>query len=294
MYVVTGATGNIGSKLTEKLLAEGKKVRVIGRTAAKLQRFVDNGAEAAVGKPDDVDFLTKAFTGATCLFAMIPPDFTTENVRQFQNRVGEAIATAIKKTGVTNVVALSSVGAHLAENTGVVQGLHDQEERLNKIANLNVVHLRAGYFMENTLAQVGVIKAMNTVGTSIKPDVPIPMVATQDIADIAAKIMLTGNFKNKTVRYVLGPRDISYSEVTRIIGEAIGKTDLAYSELPYDQQQKAMVGMGMSKDFARSVSDLTKAMNEGSLSEETKRTPETTTPTSFEEFARTFARLYKS
>src|SRR6185369_13729295 len=111
MYVITGATGNIGSKTADILLAKGEKVRVIGRNAATLQQFVDKGAEAAVGNLKDGAFLTKAFSGATAVFAIIPPDYTAKDFRAYQNEIGATIATAIKNAGVGCVVNLSSQGA---------------------------------------------------------------------------------------------------------------------------------------------------------------------------------------
>ncbi len=57
MYVIMGATGNIGSKLADILLDKGKKVKVIGRSAERLQPFVDHGAIPAVGDVSDVEFL---------------------------------------------------------------------------------------------------------------------------------------------------------------------------------------------------------------------------------------------
>jgi uncharacterized protein YbjT (DUF2867 family) len=73
MYAITGATGNIGSKVAEILLDRGEKVRVIGREAARLRQFVNKGAEAAVGDLKDTAFLTGAFSGVDAVFAIIRP-----------------------------------------------------------------------------------------------------------------------------------------------------------------------------------------------------------------------------
>ena len=40
MYVILGASGNTGSIIANSLLSKGKKVRVMGRDAGRLQRFV--------------------------------------------------------------------------------------------------------------------------------------------------------------------------------------------------------------------------------------------------------------
>jgi hypothetical protein len=157
MYVITGATGNIGSKAVDLLLDRGEKVRVIGRDASRLQRFVDKGAEAATGNLKDWGFLSRAFTGATTVFSMIPPNYTAADFRAYQNEIGTSIANALKNSGVSHVVNLSSQGAEFSEGTGPIKGLHDQEERLNGISGLHVLHLRPTYFMENLLMNIPVL-----------------------------------------------------------------------------------------------------------------------------------------
>ena len=114
MYAITGASGNIGGKAAEILLAQGEKVRVIGRSAGRLQRLVEKGAEAAVGDLREADFLARAFTAATAVFAMIPPDYTAEDFRAYQNLVGESIATGIKTSGIRNVVKPEQSGSGTA------------------------------------------------------------------------------------------------------------------------------------------------------------------------------------
>lgn len=154
MFVITGATGKTGSKLTEMLLEDGHKVRVIGRDAGTLKTFTAKGAEAAVGDMADRVFLTTAFTGAEAVFALIPPNFGVADFRTYQKKIGESIVTAIQDSGTRYVVNLSSQGAHLPDKTGPIAGLHDQEERLNKLECVNVLHLRPTYFMENLLMNI--------------------------------------------------------------------------------------------------------------------------------------------
>ncbi len=132
-YAITGATGNIGRQITEKLLTEGHHVRAIARTAEKLQALIDKGAEASPGSVEDTAFLTEAYRGIDGVFAMIPPNFQSDDFQAFQNEVAKSHVGAIKSSGVKNVVALSSIGAHLTEGAGIVQGLHDYEQHLSEV-----------------------------------------------------------------------------------------------------------------------------------------------------------------
>ncbi|MCI0494558.1 NmrA family NAD(P)-binding protein, partial [candidate division KSB1 bacterium] len=242
------------------------------------------------------NFLAKALEGATAVYAMIPPNFKTNDYRGYQNQIAENIAVAIEKSGVKYIVTLSSVGAHLPEKAGVVQGLGDFEQRLNQINGLNVLHLRPTYFMENTLGQVGMIKMMGFMGSPVKADLKFPIVATKDIAEVAAKKMLSLDFKGTgNVHYILGSRDVTYNEIAQVFGKAIGKPDLKYMEATYQDAKFGMMqGWGVTENVADAMNEFAKSMNEGKVLSDTKRTPANTTPTSLEEFAHVFAHVYQN
>src|SRR5271154_5343863 len=149
MIVVTGATGRTGRVVAETLLARGEKVRVVGRDAKKLTPLVGRGAEGVVGNVEDVASMTAAFEGATAVYLVLPEDLSQQDLRAHQERVSSSYAAAIGNAGVRFAVDLSSVGAQHAEKTGPIVGLHNHEQKLDRVAGLNVLHLRAAYFMEN-------------------------------------------------------------------------------------------------------------------------------------------------
>jgi uncharacterized protein YbjT (DUF2867 family) len=285
MYVITGATGNVGSKVTDILLSQGQKVRVIGRHAERLQKYADQGAEAAAGNIEDTGFLTEAFSGATSVFAMIPPVYTSNDFRGYYNKIGASIAKSIKAAGVTYVVNLSSQGAHLSGKTGVVLGLHDQEKRLNALEGINILHLRPTFFMDNLLMNMDMIKQKNIMGSAIRGDLKLAMIATRDIARVVAEYLVKRDFSGISIRDLLGQRDISMNECAEIIGRKIGKPDLKYVQFPYEEAEKGMIAAGLSEDVSKMLVELHTAINEGLLGVNLMRTPENTTATPFEEFA---------
>lgn len=284
MFVVMGATGNTGSMVASHLLAEGKKVRGIGRSAERLQQLAQKGGEPFVADVTDSQALTKAFQGAEAVYVMIPPDYSAPDVRAHYQAVAESIAAALERSGVKHAVSLSSVGADKAHGTGPVVGLHQMEERLNRIAGLNVLHLRAGYFMENTLAQAGIIHKTGTVIGGLLPNLIFPMIATRDIGDAAAQAMLKLEFSSHQTHELLGPNDITMTEVAAIIGKAIGKSGLKYVQAPDDQVRAAMLQMGMSEDLAAQLLEMTGALNSGYMKALEPRSAHNSTPTSFVTF----------
>jgi len=294
MYVVTGATGNTGRVIAETLLAKGKKVRAMGRNVEHLQSLVDRGAEAFVGSVADSSAVLSAFRGAQAVYVMIPPNYTTEDFRAYQNEIGKAYASAIRQAGIPYVINLSSVGAHLSEGAGPISGLYDVEQQLNQLQSLNIVHLRAGFFMENLFFSLDLIRNRNINGSSLRGDLKMPMIATRDIAQVAAQLLLSLDFSGQSTRELLGQREISMQEATQIIGRAIGKDELAYVQFSYEQAEQAMVGMGLSQDVARSLNEMDRALNEEHVRPLEKRSATNTTPTSFEQFGESFAAVYRS
>ena len=286
LVVVTGASGHIGGVIAETLLKNGRKVRAVARHTDKLQALAKKGAETVSADLSDVAALKKAFAGAETAFILIPPNMGAKDFRAYQNQIGKAAAESLKAAGVTYVVLLSSIGAHLSEGAGPVNGLHDVEQMFNKLG-ANVLHLRPSYFAENLLMNVGLIKANGITGSPLKRDVPIPIIATRDIGQVAAQRILALDWKGVEVQELLGPRDYTMDEATRFIGDAIGKKDLKYVQFPYEDAQKAMEGMGISPDVARLFNEMNKGFNEGKVRPTQKRSIRTNTPTTLEEFAKT-------
>lgn len=294
MYTVLGATGNIGSVITKKLLEKGEKVRVVGRSMARLQPLVQKGAEAFIADVNDAAALTRAFQDARAAFLMIPPGMTSPDYGAEQERVSDAISSAARNAGLQYAVNLSSYGAHAPAGTGPILGLHYAEAKLNTAEKLNVLHLRPAYFYENHLAAIAMIQMMGLYGGALKADLKIPMIATRDIGAFAAERLLKLDFSGKQSRELLGERDLSMNEATAIIGRTLNKVDLLYAQFPYEQVQQVLVQMGTPPKTAALFIEMFRGINNGIVAATEPRTAENTTPTSFETFVKdVFAPAYQ-
>jgi uncharacterized protein YbjT (DUF2867 family) len=286
MYTVLGATGHIGSVIATRLLEKGEKVRVVGRSTARLQPFVQKGAEPFVGDVNDAAALARSFEGARAAFLMIPPGIRSQDYRADQERETEAISIAARNSGLHYAVHLSSIGAQAVVGTGPILGLHRSEIKLNAVDKLNVLHLRPAYFFENHLAGMNMIHMMGLYGGALRGDLPIPMIATRDIGEYAAERLLKLDFKGKQTQELLGPRDLSMNEVTAIIGKGLNKPDLRYAQFPYEQVQQVLMQMGMPSKTAAYLIEMLRGFNERIVVPTEPRTPENATPTPFEAFVR--------
>ncbi|HXR32237.1 MAG TPA: NAD(P)H-binding protein [Verrucomicrobiae bacterium] len=294
MYTILGATGNTGSVIVRALLEKGQKVRVVGRSAGRLQPFVKRGAEAFVGEVMDAEAMTRALAGARAAFLMVPPNMTSPDYRADQEKTTDAFSDAAKNSELQYAVNLSSYGAQAPAGTGPIAGLHNSEKKLNAIDNLNVLHLRAGYFFENHLAGMQMIQMMGVFGGALGGDLKMPMIATRDIGAYAAERLLKLDFNGKRTQELLGQRDLTFKEVVAVIAKGLRKPDLRYVQFPYDQVEKVLEQMGAQAKTVASFIELFQGINNGIVTATEPRSPANSTPTSIETFVKeVFAPAYQ-
>jgi uncharacterized protein YbjT (DUF2867 family) len=283
MFTITGATGKTGSVVAMHLLEHDLPVRVIGRSAVRLETLHQKGAEIVVGDQGDVKFLTEAFSGSDAVYLLIPPKFDAEDFRMYYNTLGDAAITAIKQSGVKRVVFLSSLGADKTAGTGPVVGLHDVEQKLRKLEDVDIVFLRPGYFMENTLGTLDLIHSKGINGGPMPPDIPVSMVATADIGAKAAELLMNRSFKGHTVVEIVGDR-VTFAEVTALIGTSIGMLNLPYIPFSDADAEAAFLAMGLSASVARSYIELMHGIAEGLVGTIADDIDALSAPTRFSQF----------
>jgi uncharacterized protein YbjT (DUF2867 family) len=283
-YVVFGAAGHVGGAIAERLLGAGKQVRVVGRSAEKLEALARRGAEVTTGDVTDVTLVRRALEGARAAFVLVPPYFGP-GIRAWQDRVGGALGDALEANGVQYAVSLSSVGADRGDRNGPIAGLHALERRLDRISGLNALHLRPGSFFENHLETIGLVMAAGANGGALRPDLSMPQIATRDIGEAAARRLLALDWKGRTVRELHGQRFLTMAEATAALGAAIGRPDLRYVQLSYADAQRGMVQAGLPEEMAALLAEMEQGLNEGHVKASQPRSADTTTPTSIEAWA---------
>ncbi|HEX4602958.1 MAG TPA: NmrA family NAD(P)-binding protein [Candidatus Angelobacter sp.] len=284
MYVVTGATGNTGHVVANRLLDQKRKVRAIGRSRNRLEPLAARGAEVIVADLNDQNALIKAFSGADAVYLMIPPNEKSQDPLADQRGTASSLTGALKQAQIKYAVQLSSIGADKESGTGPVAGLHEFEAMLDELPGLNVVHLRPGYFMENTLGEVAAVVKMGHMVGLLRSDLKMPIIATKDIGNRAADLLLDLNFNGKHTQELLGHSDLTMTEVAKTIGQSIGKPDLHYKQLPPEQVKPVLEQMGMSPAVADLIVEMSAALNTGHMRALEQRSARNTTPTSYESF----------
>ena len=292
-YVITGAAGHISKPLTEKLLSQKHDVTVISRNETNISELVAKGAKAAIGSVEDVDFLTKAFSGADAVYTMVPPNMAATNWKEFIEHIGKNYAQAIKASGVKFVINLSSVGADLTEGCGPVTGIHKAEIAMNELADVNIKHLRAGFFYTNLLANVGMIKNIGIMGANFGGDpLKVVLASPDDIAEVVAQELTQLNFTGHSIRYIASDERTT-DDIAKVFGNAIGKPDLKWVVFSDDDALKGMIGAGLPEEVAKNYAEMNNCLQSGKmLADYWKHRPATLSKTKLEDFAKQFAAVY--
>jgi uncharacterized protein YbjT (DUF2867 family) len=281
---VTTPTGHVGSVVVDFLLDSGDDISVtlLGRRATTLRSFIERGAQISIGSQDDPDHLVEATQGVDALLWVTPPGYGSDNVRAFQNRLGKAAATAIRANRIPRVVNLSSIGAQFVSGVGPISGLHDVESWLDDTAS-NVTHLRPGFFFENLLGQLDSIRNWGRISLPLSGSRRYPMIATRDIAHVAAERLLDRSWTGHSVRELHGPAELCYDEVAGILSEALGRK-IVYIKCNREEAHQYMLDNAISENAAELMLEMYDAIEMERLRPIQRRTVETTTTTSLVKF----------
>lgn len=292
-FAVMGATGHIGSVVVQALLDKGHAVRALGRNEEKLRALQKKGAETLAGAFENVEILSAAFQGADAVLSFLPPSYDQEDIGVSQDAVGEAIQQALLHSHVRQVVNLSSIGAHQPHGTGPIKGLYRHEQRLNSLPNLKLVHLRPAYFMENLYWMIPVIKMFGMIAGPLRPDLPLPMVATRDIGLKVAEFLQSMPDAERVIFEFEGPRSVTFTEATSLLGGAIAMPRLRYVQIDFVHAEMGMRAQGMKPGVIHSLLEMAKAQNDGLVKATQEITPEHRGTTSIEEFIQEFAKVFR-
>jgi uncharacterized protein YbjT (DUF2867 family) len=294
MFVITGATSRTGSLIAAALLRAEVPVRVIGRSLNRLQPLIELGAQPYVADPTDARAMEGAFIGAEAAWVMLQPNYIADSpdFRAFQRSIIAAVVPALAEARVQHVVSLSSWGADKPSGTGPVAGLYDLEQALSAVENLDVLNLRAGYFMQNLLPFADEVANGRDIESPYRADVSMPMISVPDIAGAATEALLTADFHGKISREIYGPNSLSMAHATSIIGHATGKHGLSYRQISLEAAAKAWTDSGTSPNVTGLMLEVVEGINSGYITSFEKHNP--ATKTTFEQFIETeFMPLYR-
>lgn len=294
-YVLTGGAGHITKPAAEKLLAAGHSVTIISRNATNAKELAYKGATIAEGSVEDAAFIDRTFAGADAVYLMIPPSSAFPGEwRDFQNKVGDIFVHAIRVNNIKNVVLLSSIGAHLGNGSGPVDGLADLEKKLSSLENVNLKLLRPSYFFYNLFALIPMIKNANIIGGNFMDGKEkLVLTHTNDIAEVLAEELLSLNFAGHSIRYIASDERTT-EDIAKVLGSAIGKSTLPWVTFTDEQSLNGMLQAGLPETIAKGYTALGTALRTGRSQEDYWKHKPALGKTRLEDFAKEFATAFNA
>jgi (4-alkanoyl-5-oxo-2,5-dihydrofuran-3-yl)methyl phosphate reductase len=251
-YLITGATGNVGSLVVERLLERGDRPRVLVRDVRKAQDRYGDRVDVFVGDLADAATLRPALVGVDTLFLVNAGHDLAER--------DEAAAKAAKTAGVKLLVKLSSYDAR-EQNVGT--GVwHAQGEAAIRASGMPFTFVQPSGFMVNALFWVKSIKADGVVRASTG-DGRIPFIHSNDIADVVIEALIRRELDGRSLA-ITGPEALSYAEMTEKIGTAIGKP-LVFQPISDDEARRQQIAWGAPEPLVEARLSIFRAIREGRL-----------------------------
>lgn len=296
--IVTGSLGNISKPLTEELLSKGHEVTVISSNAERTSDIETLGAKAAIGTMENVDFLTETFRGADVVYAMEAInhrvffnheiDFIQANIQIAKN-----YQEAIEKSGVKNIIHLSSIGAHMEKGNEILAFHYEVENILNELPeDVSIKFMRPVGFYYNMYAFIPTIQSQNAIIQNYGGDEKEPWVSPLDIASVIAE-EIEKPFNGREIRYIAS-EEISPNEIAKTLGEAIGKPDLKWLEIPDEDLLNNLTSTGMNPKTAKGFVEMNAARKGGMLYEDYFKNRPVLGRIKVKDFAKDFAKAYQN
>jgi uncharacterized protein YbjT (DUF2867 family) len=303
--ILTGSLGNISKPLTQLLVGQGHSVTVISSNPEKMAAIGALGATAAIGSIADVDFLTKTFTGADAVYAMIPLSFTEPDLGDYLRRMAQNYAEALKQAETKRVVVMSGWAANLVQGENV-------EDAFDGLTGASITIMRPASFYTNFYQSMDLIRGKGLIGKFLTlrysglwalltgktgllmgnygGEDRTVFVSPKDIADAVAEELLLHPDKTR-IRYV-GSEEMTCNEAARIIGAAVGKPWLKWVLLSDKQMLQGMKMAKVPQKLAETLVEMQAAMHSGKALENFHRSQPTMGKVKLAEFAKEFAEAY--
>jgi uncharacterized protein YbjT (DUF2867 family) len=251
-YLITGATGDVGSRVVDLLIQRGNRPRVFARDTHKAQSRFGNRVDVCLGDLANAESLRKAIKGVDGLFLVNSgPEIPVRD---------ELAANIARAASVRHLVKLSSMD--------VQQGLaigawHERGEAAIRASGIPFTFVQPTGFMSNLLAWATSIKKEGLVRSSTG-DGKRAFIHSDDIAAVATEALTTPNYLGQSLP-ITGPEALSFAEVTTGIAAAIGR-QLTYQPISDKEARQRYSAISASTEETEAHVSLWRAIREGRLS----------------------------
>ena len=259
MYAIIGVTGHVGSIVAANLKKASLPFKAVVRNERRAMELESKGWQTAVAELHDVAALTRAFSNTQGVFVMTPPLLESADPVGEHHRKLKALSTAIDAAKPGKLVYLSSVGAQHELDTGAIRKLYDMEQAFNKLS-LPTASIRAAWFMENFVGQMGAVASGSPLMSFVDPaSKKIPMIATSDIGTLGAQL-LQQNWNGHRVVELEGPCTYSVADVAMVLGYHLNQ-EVPVGLIAGAEYESAYRSFGFSDRGAKLMAEMNRGFN---------------------------------
>jgi uncharacterized protein YbjT (DUF2867 family) len=285
MIVVTTPTGLIGKLVVDHLLKSDVPIRLIVRDSSRLAPQVRDRVEVVEGSHKDLDVVTRAFTGADAVFWITPPNLRAVSVDAAFVDFTRPACEAIKAQGVKRVVGVTVLGrGHpMVDHAGIITGSLKMDD-LIAAAGVAYRALMLPAFMDNMLRQTETIRRRGMFFSPLDGDLKMPACATQDIASVAAQLLLDLSWSGQDHVPLLGPEDLSFNDMASTMSDVLGQP-IHFQQISIETYKQQILKSGASEAMTQGLVDTMVAKAQGvGIANIAPRTAASSTPTSFRQW----------
>jgi uncharacterized protein YbjT (DUF2867 family) len=256
-YLITGATGEVGSRVVRQLLERHNRPRVLVRSEEKARSLFGDRVDICVGDLAAPESMRGAIQGADTVFLV--------NVGPAIPERDNAAAMISKEVGVRKIVKLSSLDV---EHGLAIGAWHEKGEAAIRTTGIPFTFVRPTGFMSNLLAWAHSISTESVVRSSTG-DGRRPFIHSEDIASVCLAALFNDEYSGEALP-ITGPESLTFGEVTGIISEAIGRP-LSYQVISDEEARERHSRISGSQEETEAHVALWRAIREGRLAATTDR-----------------------
>ena len=248
MFAITGITGKVGGEVARNLLAGNQPVRAVVRDLRKGEPWAQLGCDLVRADINDAGALTSAFKGAESVFVLVPPNFDPSPDFHEARATATTLKSAIEAARPGRVVYLSTIGAQATQSNLLTQ--HTIIEQVLGELSMPITFLRPGWFMENCRWDIASATNHGVISSFLQPiDKPVPMVATADVARVAAEL-LQETWNDRRVVELEGLHRVTPQEIATTFADLLGRP-VRMEPVPRETWESLFKSQGMKNPIPR-------------------------------------------
>ena len=267
MNIILGASGQVGSAITDFLIEKKVAVRAVIRDAEKAEKLKKKGVEVAVADYFDLNALKDAVKGGNLIFVITPETGQSEDILGDTKRILENHRKTIESSEIEAIIGLSSIGAQYEKDTGNLLMSNMLEHEFLSLP-INQVFVRPSYYYSNWLISVNMAKENGILSSFYPTDLKINMNSPVDVAEFIADKISNGVDKSELIELV-GPELYSPSDIADTMAKALGR-EVRTQEIPREKWDETMKSVGFSDNAVKNFIEMTELVADGKANPEGK------------------------